>query len=103
MSRVRDIYNDTYPVESVKEIAYGRQEFMSLGEYTKWDGRYDTLCAKFEGFFRPPYSGTFRLMIVGDDQSEFLVSRSGNRMDDLVFESLLYFLSDLFCIKFFPV
>lgn len=89
--KVRDEFTDTSPVQSIKEIGYGLQQFMSLGEYTTYDGRYDSLCIKVEGFFRPPYSGMFRIMIEADDQGEFYISESGNNKTDLVIEIYQYY------------
>lgn len=57
---------------------------MSAGEYTTWDGRYGSICLKVEGFFRPPYSGMFKLMIKADDLGELYISESGSNKTDLV-------------------
>lgn len=56
----------------ISTIRTDKQELSSI--YNNYDGRFDTLCAKFNGYFRPPYSGYFKLLINADDTGDFFFS-----------------------------
>lgn len=55
-------------------VRTGRQEMVAVNQYKSFDPRYATVCAKFSGFFSPPYTGDFKLLINADDRGEFWFS-----------------------------
>ena len=55
-------------------IRTGRQEMVAVDQYKSFDPRYSSVCAKFSGFFSPPYTGEFKLLINADDRGEFWFS-----------------------------
>uniref|UniRef100_A0A7M5WXN7 IPT/TIG domain-containing protein n=3 Tax=Clytia hemisphaerica TaxID=252671 RepID=A0A7M5WXN7_9CNID len=56
----------------VSSVRTDKQELSSI--YNNYDGRFDSLCAKFNGYFRPPYTGYFKLLINADDTGDFYFS-----------------------------
>lgn len=55
-------------------VRIGRQEMVAVNHIKSFDPRYSTVCAKFSGFFSPPYTGEFKLLINADDRGEFWFS-----------------------------
>jgi hypothetical protein len=80
---VRTNYNDSTPANSTKSVVYGEQElFRSTWRRLEYDmPLYESLCATFEGFIRPPYSGMFKIFVAADDSAQLWF---GNCSSDLV-------------------
>ena len=55
-------------------IKTDRQEMVAVSHLKSFDPRYGTVCAKFSGFFSPPYTGEFKLLINADDRGELWFS-----------------------------
>lgn len=70
---VRTKFNTTYPAHSKRTIEYATQHLYSAKTYSS---RYDALCAQYEGYIKPPYSGNFKLMISADDRGELYIGNA---------------------------
>ena len=58
-----------------KNISYTS---LSVSSEYRFDERHDVVAYKFWGFFRPPFTGYFHIMVRSDDASEILISRNGS-------------------------
>ena len=76
LGELKSTYTESTPVQSSKGISYGA---MSVSSDYRFDERYEKVGYKFWGFFRPPFSGDFKIMVRSDDASEVLISQDGNK------------------------
>lgn len=73
-SQIRDTYTSTYPINSTKTVEYATQQLSS--SVSRYNYEHNRLAARYEGLFKPPYSGYFNLLISGDDSLDFWMSHN---------------------------
>jgi len=80
VANVREQYTSSYPsnLNYTESTEYGKQSLTAVNKIRNFDPRYSTLCAKYEGYFKPPYTGMFKLMVNADDRGEFWFSQCTN-------------------------
>lgn len=74
-TEIRDTYTATYPINSTKTIEYATQQ-LSSRTASQYNYEHTRLAARYEGLFKPPYSGYFNLLISGDDSLDFWMSHN---------------------------
>ena len=52
--------------------------------------KYTYIGARFHGFFRPPYTGYFNILIMTDDYGEILISHGQNNMSSTAMVSFMF-------------
>ena len=77
-SVIRNTFTSTHPYNSTKTVEYGTQELSSV--VSRYNPKLNRIAAKFEGLFKPPYSGYFNLLISGDDVLDFYMSHNRSRV-----------------------
>ena len=78
MNDLKTTYTDTHPVNVDHGIMYGS---LDVSSSSRFDERLEAVGYKFRGFFRPPYSGNFYVVVRSDDASEFWISTSSSTSD----------------------
>ncbi|XP_066933159.1 fibrocystin-L-like [Clytia hemisphaerica] len=76
LDELKTTYTESTPVQSTKGISYGA---LSVSSDYKFDERYEKVGYKFWGFFKPPFSGDFQIMVRSDDASEVLISQDASK------------------------
>ena len=74
LSDLKTSFTDTSPVTAEKGVSYSS---LSVSSGDRFDERHDVVAYKFWGFFKPPFTGHFNIMVRSDDTSEVQISRNG--------------------------
>ena len=78
MINLKTTFTDTSPVPVQHGILYTA---FDIDDDHRFDERHEAVGYKFKGFFRPPHTGGFRIMVRSDDASEFWLSMTGSKSD----------------------
>ena len=97
LSDLKTSFTDTSPVTAEKGVSYSS---LSVSSGDRFDERHDVVAYKFWGFFRPPFTGHFNVMVRSDDTSEVQISRNGTSETLVKSFCILLFFVCLLCVFF---